>query len=57
MTLWDYILIFYFVIASVLAAMWLWKTQKKQRVDVDVPCKCIHPIKCDTFDRCMKNEH
>jgi hypothetical protein len=54
MTLWDYIMLFYFVIASILAALWLFKTDKKK---VDVPCKCIHPIKCDTFDRCMKNEH
>lgn len=56
MTLWDWMFIFYFVMAAGLTAMWLWKTRTKPRVSDDEPCKCLHPITCDLFDRCMRNE-
>ena len=58
MTIWDWMFVFYFVMASALAGMWLWKTriEKSPRVSEDKPCKCLHPIKCDLFDKCMKDD-
>ena len=50
-----------FVAAIVLCLAWLWVTRYKPPVDpfktFDAPCRCDHPIKCDFYDRCMKNEH
>ena len=58
MTIWDWMFVFYFVMASALAGMWLWKTriEKSPRVSKNKPCQCLHPIKCDLFDKCMRNE-
>jgi hypothetical protein len=50
-----------FIVITVLCIAWLWITRYKPPVEMwknfDKPCHCLHPIKCDTFDRCMKNEH
>lgn len=58
MTIWDWMFVFYFVMASALAGMWLWKTriEKSPQVSEDKPCQCLHPIKCDLFDKCMKDD-
>jgi hypothetical protein len=43
------------------AAYWLWTTREKPLTEpfktFDEPCHCDHPVKCDFYDRCMKNEH
>jgi hypothetical protein len=47
-----------FVALIVLCLVWVWATRYKPPVDpFKHACRCIHPVKCDTFDRCMKNEH
>jgi hypothetical protein len=58
MTLWDWVFIFYSIVSGLLAFAWLWKTrlQKNNRVSLDKPCHCLHPIKCDLFDKCMRGE-
>ena len=59
MTIWDWMFFFYLAIAlGLLAAIWLWKTplEKAPRVADDKPCQCLHPIRCDMFDKCMRNE-
>lgn len=58
MTIWDLMVIFYLCAAMFLASLWLWKTriEKSSRVSEDKPCKCLHPIKCDLFDKCMRNK-
>ena len=50
--------IVYSLIAGMVTFVWLWKTrlQKNVRIDVDKPCHCLHPIKCDLFDKCMRGE-
>jgi hypothetical protein len=58
----DLIVAVGFVAAIVLCLAWVWVTRYKPPVDPfkkfdNAPCHCIHPVKCDTFDRCMKNEH
>lgn len=58
MTIWDLMVIFYLCAAMFLAGLWLWKNRsdKPRRVLEDKPCQCLHPIKCDLFDKCMRNE-
>jgi len=57
----DLMLVVGFVALIVLCLAWVWSTRYKMPVTpfktFDEPCHCLHPIKCDTFDRCMKNEH
>ena len=54
----DLIIAGAFVAITVLCIAWLWITRYKTPVDpFRHACRCIHPIKCNTFDRCMKNEH
>ena len=50
--------IVYSLIAGMVTFVWLLKTrlQKNVRLDVDKPCHCLHPIKCDLFDKCMRDE-
>ena len=59
MTIWDWIFVFYAAIALALfAAMWVLKTptEKAARMADNNHCQCLHPIKCDLFDKCMRNE-
>jgi len=39
---------------------WGWVTKKKPPVEpfktFDAPCRCDHPIKCDFYDKCIKDE-
>ena len=58
MTIWDWMFVFYAAICiGLLAATWLWKPRiEKPRAYEDKPCECLHPIKCDLFDKCMRNE-
>jgi hypothetical protein len=58
MTIWDWIFVFYLCAATFLAGLWLWKTriEKLPRVSEDKPCQCLHPIKCDLFDKCMRGD-
>jgi len=58
MSIWTVMFWFYFVIASVLTLAWLWKTStdKGPKVFEDKPCQCLHPIKCDLFDKCMRGQ-
>jgi hypothetical protein len=61
MTIWDWAFIFYVVAAFVAGGAWLWATREKPLTKpfktFDAPCRCEHPVKCDFYDRCMKNEH
>jgi hypothetical protein len=58
----DLMVVVGFVALIVLCLAWVWATRYKPPVDPfktfdGTPCHCLHPVKCDTFDRCMKNEH
>jgi hypothetical protein len=59
MTIWDWMFVFYLGASIALGAgLWLWKTRpsKNERLSFDKPCQCLHPIKCDLFDKCMRGD-
>lgn len=57
MSIWDWIFDFYLIAAIILGSWWFWKTEiKSPRKFESKPCYCDHPIKCDTYDKCMKNK-
>lgn len=56
MTLWDWVFISYSLVAGIFTFAWLWKTRLDKKPRTDKPCNCLHPIRCDMFDKCMRGE-